>query len=255
MSEARRTPRMFIRSDLNAFLAFQIVIASICILIPLFLRWSDKDVFYPNKPQAAKIAELGTEDCGYDPNTTSKICKDKLGFRTSLSDYVYSSNSYYFGMLYSMAAMLFVFNGAVFFKSQKQLNASKNGKWYNVLLGVSLLCVIINPPHESPFWHNLFKILFFVGNIVVIGFFHHKKYRILSIILALITIGALIMALVGPRLISLLVAEWISLAAIGTHLILEAMASRSHRNPKPYEKHELDRTGQETLTAIHQHHI
>jgi hypothetical protein len=66
------------------------------------------------------MAEIG-EDCGYDPSTTSKICKDKWGFRLSLSDYVYSSNSYIFGMLYTMAAMLFIFNGAVYFKSQKRL--------------------------------------------------------------------------------------------------------------------------------------
>jgi hypothetical protein len=216
----------FLRDDLKTFRAFQLVIACVCILIPLLLRWSDKDTFYPNKPQAAKIAELGSEDCGYDPDTTSRICKDQLGFRTSLSDYVYSSNSYIFGMLYAMAAMLFMFNGAVFFKSQKHLRTGNKGKWYNLFLGFFLLCIIFNPPHESPFWHYLLTILFFVGNIFVIAFWHNRKNRVISITLALLTILALVLALVRPRVISILLAEWISLTAIAFHLILEARASK-----------------------------
>lgn len=228
MDDLNEMASRFLRDDLKIFRAFQVVIACICIMIPLLLRWSDNDTFYPNKPQAAKTAELGSQECGYDPDTSSLICKDKLGFRISLSDYVYSSNSYVFGTLYCMAAMLFMFNGAVFFKSRRYLQAGNKGKWYNVLLGFFLLCVIFNPPHERPFWHYLFTILFFVGNIFVIAFWHTKKNRAISIVLAALTVLALILALIPPRVISILLAEWISLTAIAVHLILEARASKRH---------------------------
>jgi hypothetical protein len=221
----------FLRNDLKTFRAFQIIVACICILIPLILRWNDNDTFYPNKPQAAKMAELSNKECGYDPDTSSRICKNIFGFRTSLSDYVYSSNSYIFGMMYCMAAMLFMFNGAVFFKSQKHLSVHKQGKWYNVILGFCLLCVIFNPPHERPFWHYFFTILFFVGNIFVIAFLHKRKNRVISIVMALLTIVALILALIPARIISVLLAEWILLTAIAVHLILEARASKRQYDP------------------------
>jgi len=172
------------------------------------------------------MAEVG-KDCGYDPDTTSRICKDKWGFRISLSDYVYSSNSYIFGMLYCMAAMLFIFNGAVYFKSQENLHASRTGKWYNVILGLSLIGVILCPEHESSFWHYAFSVLFFVGNIVVIAFLHKRRNRIISIVLALLTVAALALALIPPKIINVLIAEWISLGAIATHLILEAWSPKS----------------------------
>ncbi|HTE24187.1 DUF7103 family protein [Flavitalea sp.] len=233
MYDLNKMVTKFLRDDLKTFRAFQVVIACICILIPLLLRWSDKDTFYPNKPPSAKIAELDNADCGYDPDTTSRICKDKLGFRASLSDYVYSSNSYIFGILYCMAAMLFIFNGAVYFKCEKYLKTNHNGRWYNIALGVFLIAVILNPQHQRPFWHYAFTILFFVGNVIVIAFLHQRKNRIISIILAMITVLAMILALIPSKIISILLAEWISLTAIAIYLILEAVASKRYHEETP----------------------
>jgi hypothetical membrane protein len=106
------------------------------------------------------------------------------------------------------------------------LQANKNGKWYNVVLGASLIGVILNPEHDRIFLHYAFSALFFIGNIIVIAFLHKKRNRVISIILALLTITALALALIPPKFISVLVAEWISLAAIATHLILEARTPR-----------------------------
>ncbi|RYZ54316.1 MAG: hypothetical protein EOP49_05470 [Sphingobacteriales bacterium] len=215
----------FHRDELLVFRAIQVLIAAICMFMPLFFNLSDKDEFYPNKPEAAQSLLIAGNDCGYDPKTTSRICKDRFCFRTSMSEYVYSSNSYIFGMLYCMAAMLFIFNGAVYFRCEHELNIHSGGKWYNLVLGLSLIGVILNPEHDRYLLHYIFSILFFVGNVIVILFLHKKQNRCISIALGLATIVALVSALPPFKMISLLYAEWISLIAIALHLIIEAFRS------------------------------
>lgn len=174
---------------LFTFKVFERFIAAFCILIPLILWFNDGGVNHP--------------------------------FRPSISQYVYMPHSYVFGMLLSIAAMLFVFNGAVYFKNIDVLNISIHGQWYNVVLGLSLIGVICFPCEQYPIPHYTFAIIFFVGNALVTGFFYKDKDKIASIVLAILTVIALPFALLGY--ISILAGEWISLTVIAIHFILNTI--------------------------------
>ena len=191
-----------IKSGLNnrllTFKWFERFISPFCISIPLLLYITDK-----------------YERGGRYP-----------GFRINLSDYVYMWHNYLFGMLLSIAAMLFVFNGAVYFRNEQdksELSLSKYGKWYNVVLGLSLLGVVILPWRQYQVPHFVFAAIFFLGNAVVTGLFHQKRNRVLSIILAVLTVAALGLNLLNviPGF-SLLAAEWISLSVVAVHFYLES---------------------------------
>ena len=85
---------------LLTFRYFERFVAFFCIIIPLILWLADGGTDHP--------------------------------FRPSISNYVYMKHSYVFGMLMCIAAMLFIFNGAVYYKNEKQMNISWHGQWYNV---------------------------------------------------------------------------------------------------------------------------
>ena|ERR1017187_9966473 len=186
-----------LRTKLNDKLAtfkwFERTISVVCIAIPLVLMLADK------------------ENAG--------------SFRKSISEYVYMIHSYVFGLMLGIAAMLFIFNGAVYFKNEapEKLNLNKQGKWYNIVLGLSLIGVIITPHLQYTVAHYIFAGIFFVGNAVVTGLFHEKKDRPLSIIMAIMTLAALGIYFTGlfPAF-TILWAEWISLTVIGIHFFLES---------------------------------
>jgi hypothetical protein len=178
-----------VADNLKPFRAFEIIIASVCITIPIFLRLAD-------------------------PCTA--------GFRSSISDYAYMDRSYIFGMLLCIAAMLFIFNGAVYFYRQQSFEMMTPGKWYNVVLGVSLLIVILLPYREFICPHYIFAGIFFGFNAFVIGFFHQRKYRVISRILAVATVAGLGLHFLFKKEISLFWGEWLSLIVIGVHFILMA---------------------------------
>ena len=144
-------------------------------------------------------------------------------FRPSISNYVYMPHSYVFGMLLCIAAMLFIFNGAVYYRNEPRMHISVHGQWYNVVLGLSLIGVICFPHLNYPVPHYFFATIFFLGNAVVTGLFFKDKDRIISIILALVTVAALPLGLF-THLISLLAAEWISLLAISIHFFLSTIS-------------------------------
>jgi hypothetical protein len=172
---------------LKTFVLFERVTALVCIAIPMFLR----------------IGDAG--------NT---------GFRPSISNYVYMDKSYLFGLLLCIASMLFIYNGIVYFKNEINFSLGKHGKWYNVVLGFSLMGVILFPHLQYPIPHYTFAIIFFVGNAFVTGFFHFKNNRIPSIILAILTVAVFALSIFD--IVSLLWAEWLSLTVIAIHFALEA---------------------------------
>jgi hypothetical protein len=180
-----------VHDRLATFRLFEILIALVCIVMPGLL----------------KLTDTGAS-----------------GFRSCISDYVYMTHSYFFGMLLCIAGMLFIFNGAVYFRNEFSLNLGKAGKWYNIILGLSLLGVIITPYHQYFISHNIFAGIFFLGNAVVIAIFHKTKYRVISLILAVLTVLALALCLLFNT-VSLFAAEWISLTVIGIHFILEALGA------------------------------
>ena len=182
-----------LHDKLATFKWFERTISLICVSIPLILMFADHGCFF---------------------------C-----FRTSISDYVYMDHNYAFGLLLGIAAMLFIFNGAVYFKNEaiEKLNLNKQGKWYNIVLGLSLIGVIIFPWREFTIPHYAFAGIFFGGNAVVTGLFHDKKDRALSIAMAIMTVAALIIRFINliPGFTTL-EAEWVSLAVIGIHFFLQS---------------------------------
>lgn len=186
---------------LSSFKYFERLIAVFCNLIPLLLWLTDG--------------------------------KTSHAFRPSISNYVYMENSYVFGMLLCIAAMLFIFNGAVYYKSEQHMHISWHGQWYNVVLGVSLMGVICFPHLQYPIPHFIFAGIFFFGNAIVTGIFYKDKDKKKSIFLAILTVAALPLAFI--HVISLLVAEWISLFAIGVHFVLSTIDMDkpvNEKNPK-----------------------
>lgn len=194
-----KTIRKSLADPLLTFRIFERFFAVFCILIPLLLWLVDGG---PQQP-----------------------------LRPSISNYVYMHNSYIFGLLLGMAAMLFIFNGAVYYKNEKHLRISKHGQWYNVVLGASLIGVICFPHLQYPVPHYIFAVIFFAGNAVVTGIFYKDKDKKKSIFLAILTLAAIPLSLL--HFISLLVAEWISLAVIGIHFVL---ATLEMDDPVNYKK-------------------
>jgi hypothetical membrane protein len=192
MSLALRLSRAM-HDPLQAFRMFEILLAAVCIVMPLFLRLADTDA---------------------------------VGFRTSISNYVYMPRSYIFGMQLTIPAMLFIFNGAVYFKNQDRLALAPAGKWYNIILGASLLGVVLLPHKEHHYSHYVFAAIFFIGNAIVIGVFHKPRYRIPSLIMSALTILTISLHFL-IHTVSLFAAEWLSLAVIGIHFILEARGTIS----------------------------
>jgi cell division protein FtsW (lipid II flippase) len=158
-----------VHDRLATFRLFEILIALVCIVMPGLL----------------KLTDTGAS-----------------GFRSCISDYVYMTHSYFFGMLLCIAGMLFIFHGAVYFRNAFSLT----------------------PYHQYFISHNIFAGIFFLGNAVVIAIFHKTKYRVISLILAVLTVLALALCLLFNT-VSLFAAEWISLTVIGIHFILEALGA------------------------------
>ena len=189
----------FLRNDLTAFKLLERIIAAVCITIPVFLR----------------LADTGAN-----------------GWRSSISDYVYMDNSHVFGMMLCMASMLFIVNGAVFFKNENKHDLNSSSKWYNIALGLSLLGVIIFPYKEYGVPHFTFAGLFFAGNaFVTVAAARHKKHLALRWLMGVFTAIFLVLFFVNDYFklhlqwlswLSLFWAEWLSLTVIGIHFILES---------------------------------
>lgn len=249
----------YIKGPLGSFKALQVIIAAVCMLIPLTLKIMDRDEFYPKQLTSAGLAVPGYSVRGFAVDsatsirdnsggfqlqvadsvlriqigTASLVPKDKLGFRMSVSDYVYGSRSYVFGILYCLAAMLFVFNGVVYLHRRDTLLLRANGHWYNLWIGLFLLGVALCPARVSPLWHVLFSVFFFAGNIGVLLFIANpgesRGSRMVRIGMAVAVCLALILTWTGP--LTLLWAEWISLVIIATHLILVTLSVDINPDP------------------------
>ncbi|MET2983995.1 DUF7103 family protein [Aureibaculum conchae] len=179
-------------TDDTTFLVVEQLIAGICILIPLFLYLADNNTI-----------------------------------RESISAYVDMDNSYIYGLLLGIAAMLFIFNGALYFKTTPKptMNYKKNrGKWYNIILGIALMGVALFPYNgKLSFLHYFFTIVFFVGSAIVIFLFQNPKHMWISRIIAILSLFGLgLCVFSNESIINLFWAEWISLVVIGLYYILES---------------------------------
>ena len=152
--------------------------------------------------------------------------------RGSISSYVSMENAHLFGLLLTTASMLFIFNGAVYINKVTKGNRKKHGKWYNLVLGIFLLGVVLfpctNPKLEA--LHYFCALVFFFGSALVIAIFNNAEHRKLSVFIAAISIlGFVIQALNLPFLSSftLFWSESIALWVIGIHYILESLGELS----------------------------
>jgi len=222
-----KTIKTHLEDPFKTFKLYQLVIAIVCITIPAILKIYDNDKVYPVSVRLIPTDKL-PDSLQNKQFGSITIEKDWLGFRLSISDYAYSTNSYLFGMLLCIAAMLFVFNGALYFKKQHYLSLNNKGKWYNVILGISLLGVICCPHRDWQILHYLFACIFFIGNAIVISLFHSKRDKIKRITMGILTVAFLIISFSDDHYnilnghFTLFWGEWLSLSVIGLHVILES---------------------------------
>ncbi len=244
----------FVNEPLPPFKMLQVIIASICIFIPAVLWINDSDDFYPSKIDFGALSYiekctttikldsvkkydhgelkknlLQVKICKPDTSiiTVEKIPKDGFGFRLSMSDYVYSSKSYLFGLLYCLAAMLFIFNGVMNITRKEDLSIDKYAPWYNIFIGIFLIGVVFSPQRDHPLLHNIFTGLFFAGNIFTMWLYatpnETRPYKIIRKLMAIAIIIVIAITITPTiQIFTVLQAEWFSLTLIGFHLIMVA---------------------------------
>lgn len=196
-------------TNISRIAQFEIVLASILVLMPLFLRLADGNLFW----------------------------------RTSISDYVYMAQGHIFGMFLTAAAFMFIYNGVLNYRAdQKETRLQKEmapcekrdhimetiekqkppGKYYNIIFGLSLLGVLLFPHLEYPIIHYICAAIFFIGSIIVMAFTKGRKWSKTGMFLAFISAVSLGLSFVNSLGFTLFWAEWIALVAIAIHYVLEA---------------------------------
>ncbi len=208
-------------SYLTRLATLEILLAAILVLMPLFLRLGD------NGAQT---------------------------FRDSISDYVYMPvNAHLFGMFLAAAACMFIYNGVLHYRKEKEITQLKEmeargmnkaavavqchhieeqqppGKNFNIIFGLSLLGVLLFPHEEYAALHYVSAAIFFAGSIYVMAFVSNKKFRKTGIFLAVISALSLALYFANEiegvtifKNLTLFWAEWIALTAIAIHYVLEA---------------------------------
>ena len=195
-------------ADDRIFLAVEIIITFICMFIPFILFWVD----------------------------------DLPNFRDSISAYVDMKDSYIFGLMFGIAGMTFILNGALYFKvendekrnpslksrpvlNESVYNKKRIGKWYNIVFGLALFGVAIFHYDRNPISeiiHIVFALIFFVGSAILIFFIHDPEDKWKSRFLSIVSIACLAIAYFTDGIISLYWAETIALIIIAIHYILES---------------------------------
>lgn len=185
-------------ADLIAFSKLERILAVVCMGIPALLVWSDGG-----------------------------------NIRCSISDYVSMTHSHLFGLLLGIAAMLFIVNGAIYINKENIRHEKKQGRWYNIVLGTALLGVVVFPctiPDVATL-HIVSAGIFFGGSALVIALFNDKEHKVISRVIAALSIVSFVVYFLNCKLLNLpqlnwftlFWAEWISMAVIGIHYILESL--------------------------------
>lgn len=131
--------------------------------------------------------------------------------RTSISDYAYSRYNYIYVMLLTIAGMMFIFNGS-----------SYKDKWYNILLGLSLIGVAITPHRDFSVLHYIMAILFFSGSIFTMVWYSSYKQRWFKLLAGFIIVMVMSFHFVF-NMYSLFYAEWLGIVPITLHFIGESI--------------------------------
>lgn len=135
---------------------------------------------------------------------------DNWTCRESISAYADMYNNHVYVYLLTIAGMMFVVNGTI-----------NNKKWYNIVLGISLMGVALFHWEDFKWIHIVFAGIFFLGSVIVISYYTSIKQKWIACGIAVVIVLSLI-AHFWFHWFSLFVAEWIALAIIGVHYILES---------------------------------
>ena len=135
---------------------------------------------------------------------------DDWTLRGSISEYADMSNNQVYVFLLSIAAMMFVVNGTI-----------NNKKWYNIVLGISLMGVALFHWEDFKWTHIIFAGIFFLGSAIVISYYTSKKQYWIACTIAIVIVLSLL-AHFWLHWISLFTAEWIALGIIGIQYLLES---------------------------------
>lgn len=131
--------------------------------------------------------------------------------RPSISNYAYSKYNYVFVSLLTVAGTMFIFNGTAY-----------NTRWYNIVLGCSLIGVALTPHIDFPIIHYAFAGLFFLGSVATMIIYSSREQRRWKIKLGLLII-LLLAGVYVTKKYSLFVAEWIGILPISFHYIGEGL--------------------------------
>ncbi len=131
--------------------------------------------------------------------------------RPSISNYAYSQYSYFFVSLISLSGFTFIVNGWL-----------DETRFYNIILGASLVGVSLTPHLDFPIIHYSCAGLFFLGSVYVMIAFSSAKQRWYKIIAGIIIVATLLVSLT-TEITSLLIAEWIAMLPISIHYVGEAI--------------------------------
>jgi hypothetical protein len=138
--------------------------------------------------------------------------------RDSVSAYHDVSRPSAFYVPLTAGAMLFFVNGVL-----------RNGHSYNLLLGLALSGVILfDHDGKTSIPHFVFAFVFFAGNVAVMAFFSTNKSTPLKGAL----VGGIVAAialLCGTDWFTLFWAEWVSLAIIALHYVLDSVSWSDYR--------------------------
>lgn len=131
--------------------------------------------------------------------------------RKSISNYAYADNNAVFYTLLTLSCLPFLIDGVVHYK-----------KYYNIILGLSLVGVSLTPHLDYPLWHYTFTAIFFVYGAFVIIYYSSKEQRKWKIALGLTMALTLISAFFW-HFMKVFIAEWIGIAIYAFHYIGEAL--------------------------------
>jgi hypothetical protein len=121
-------------------------------------------------------------------------------------------NEWFFSLM-SIAGAVFIMDGSIW-----------NKRWYNIVLGCSLIGIAVTPHLDSPLitaLHYSFAALFFLGSVATMIIYSSKNQRPLKIMLAIAVAVAMSLNFLIPET-GLFWAEWAGMIPITFHFLGES---------------------------------
>ncbi|MFS4468871.1 hypothetical protein [Maribacter sp. 2210JD10-5] len=154
-------------------------------------------------------------------------------FRTSISDYAFMCDSYWFGSLLALAGALFIFNGAQHMSltdiPSLAFAEKRFGKGYNIIFGIALFGVIYFDHEDFKVVHYIFAAVFYLGCALAMLLTRETQLKKTGDVLGILTILSLGLNLLLDWILgednnpfTLLWAEWLGLIFIAIYFVAES---------------------------------